>query len=187
MTVSEKFPTEDLPIPIDDGACNHLLGRIIPAVSLSSTSGATINLQSLKGLLVIYCYPMTGRPDRKLPEGWAKIPGAKGCTPQSCSFRDRYSELQKLNTNVFGLSTQTTEYQREVKNRLLLPYDLLSDKDLVFANDLQLPFHLVDNMTLIKRVTLIFDEGKIVKWFYPVFPTDKNIDLVIEWLKDNKK
>jgi peroxiredoxin len=186
MTVSEKLPT-DLPIPMDDGACNHLLGKQIPAVSLSSTSGTTINLQDLKERVVIYCYPMTGRPDTKLPDGWDQIPGARGCTPQSCSFRDHYNELKKLNTNVFGLSTQTTAYQKEAKDRLHLPFDLLSDKDLQFANTLQLPFHLVDNMTLIKRVTLIFEGGEIVKYFYPVFPPDKNIDQVIEWLKENRK
>jgi peroxiredoxin len=186
MTVLENLPA-DLPIPIDDETCNHLLGRQIPNVSLSCTDETTIYLQDLKGRLVIYCYPMTGRPDIKLPEGWEQIPGARGCTPQSCSFRDHYNELQKLKTNVFGLSTQTTEYQKEVKERLHLPYELLSDKDLLFANSLQLPFHLVDNMTLTKRVTLIFDEGKIVKYFYPVFPADKNIDQVIDWLKDNQK
>ncbi len=186
MTVLENLPA-DLPVPIDDGVCNHLPGRQIPNVILSSTSDTKINLQDVKRRIVIYCYPMTGRPDVNLPGGWEQIPGARGCTPQSCSFRDHYNELQILHTKVFGLSTQTTDYQKEAKDRLHLPYDLLSDKDLEFANALQLPFHFVDSMTLLKRVTLIFDEGKIVKYFYPVFPPDKNIDQVIEWLKDNTK
>lgn len=184
MTVLENLPA-DLPIPTDDGACDHLLGRQMPNVSLSSTSDKTIGLQGLNGRLVIYCYPMTGRPDTNLPNGWDQIPGARGCTPQSCSFRDHYNELFELDTNIFGLSTQTTEYQKEVKERLHLPYDLLSDKDQQFANALQLPFHFVDSMTLIKRVTLIFEDGIIVKYFYPVFPPDKNIDEVISWLKTN--
>lgn len=186
MTVLENLPP-GLPIPLDDGACNHLPGKPIPPVTLAATNGTRISLKDLKGLVVIYCYPMTGRPDIKLPDGWEQIPGARGCTPQSCSFRDHYSELQKLNTTVFGLSTQATDYQKEAKERLHLPYDLLSDTKLEFAKALQLPFLLVDNMTLIKRVTLIFYKGKIVKYFYPVFPPDKNIDQVIAWINDNKK
>jgi peroxiredoxin len=182
MSKLEQLPG-DLPVPTDDGACSHLLGQTIPDIALSATNGELINLRDLKGRLVIYCYPMTGRPDVKLPDGWEQIPGARGCTPQSCSFRDHYIELQTLNTSVYGLSTQTTEYQREAKERLHLPYDLLSDKDLLFSGALKLPYHFVDNMTLIKRVTLIFEDGKIVKYFYPVFPPDKNIDQVIDWLK----
>ncbi|MFY7911029.1 MAG: peroxiredoxin [Emticicia sp.] len=182
----ENLPA-NLPIPVDDGACVHLLGKQIPSIKLSSTNNTKENLKDLKGRVVIYCYPMTGKPGVKLPDGWDQIPGARGCTPQSCSFRDHFDELQKLNTKVFGLSTQTTDYQKEVKDRLHLPFDLLSDKDLDFANSLRLPLFSVDNMNLIKRVTLIVDEGKIVKYFYPVFPPDKNVDQVIEWLKNNPK
>jgi peroxiredoxin len=182
----ENLP-ENLPIPTDDGACNHLLGQLIPDISLESTNGDIVNLREIRGKLVIYCYPMTGRPDVKLPEGWEEIPGARGCTPQACSFRDHYKELQKLNTKVFGLSTQMTDYQREAKGRLHLPFDLLSDNSLNFSNALGLPLHHVAGMNLTKRVTLVFNDGVIVKYFYPIFPPDKNIDDVIDWLKETNQ
>jgi peroxiredoxin len=185
MNSLDKLP-EDLPIPLDDGACNHLIGKAIPIITLRTSNNKLINLNEIKGNLVIYCYPMTGRPDKSLPDGWEQIPGARGCTPQSCSFRDHYGELQKLNTQVFGLSTQSSEYQKEAKARLHLPFELLSDSELRFTNALKLPLLLVDNMTLIKRVTLIFKNGKIEKYFYPVFPPDKNIDEVIKWLEINQ-
>jgi peroxiredoxin len=181
----ENLPN-DLPVPIDDGACSHLLGFTLLDISLLATNGSNINLKSIEGLLVIYCYPMTGRPDISLPDGWEQIPGARGCTPQACSFRDHYAELQQLNTTVFGLSTQRTEYQKEAKDRLHLPFDLLSDEKLEFANMLSLPNMEVENMKLLKRVTLIFQDGKIVKYFYPVFPPDKNIDDVKSWIKSNQ-
>lgn len=184
MTTSTQLP-QNLPVPEDDGACDHLLNETIPNISLIATNGQAINLQDLKGRLVIYCYPMTKQPDKNLPDGWAEIPGAMGCTPQSCSFRDHYSELKALNTTVYGLSTQTTAYQQEVKERLHLPFELLSDSNLLFSRSLKLPYLYVDEMTLIKRITLIFEEGKIVKYFYPVFPPDKNIDEVLEWLQTN--
>ena len=184
MTTISDLP-ENLPIPEDDGACNNLPGQAIPNISLTATNGETVNLQGIKGRLVIYCYPMTKQPDKKLPDGWGEIPGAMGCTPQSCSFRDHYSELQALNTHVYGLSTQTTEYQKEAKERLHLPFELLSDSHLLFSQALGLPLLHVDDMTLTKRVTIIFEDGKIVKYFYPVFPPDKNIDQVLEWLQGN--
>lgn len=184
MNNLDQLPT-DLQIPFDDGSCNHLLGQLMPNVALQSTNGSLIRLNELKGKLVIYCYPMTGRPDTKLPDGWEEIPGARGCTPQSCSFRDHYQELQQLDTMVFGLSTQTTDDQKEAKERLHLPFDLLSDKNLQFSKALKIPLFEVEDMILTKRVTLIFEEGKIVKYFYPVFPPDKNIDEVIEWLRKN--
>jgi peroxiredoxin len=177
---------KDLPIPIDDGACNHLPGLALPSINLSATSGRTVNLAILPGGVVIYCYPMTGRPGVPLPDGWDQIPGARGCTPQSCAFRDHYQELTALNAQVFGLSTQTTEYQREAAERLHLPFELLSDSSLQFANALRLPTFDVEGMRLIKRITLIARDGKIVKHFYPVFPPDKNAEDVVAWLQSNR-
>jgi peroxiredoxin len=177
---------KDLPIPIDDGACNHLPGLALPSINLLATSGRTVNLATLPGWVVIYCYPMTGRPGVPLPDGWDQIPGARGCTPQSCAFRDHYQELTALNAQVFGLSTQTTEYQREAAERLHLPFELLSDSSLQFANALRLPTFDVEGMRLIKRITLIARDGKIVKHFYPVFPPDKNAEDVVAWLQSNR-
>jgi len=176
---------KDLPVPLDDGACNHLLGLMLPSVNLVSTDGKTVNLSQIAGWLVIYCYPMTGRPGKFIPSGWIEIPGAAGCTPQSCSFRDRYSELKALNCQVFGISTQTTEDQLEASERLYLPFKLLSDAAFQFAEALRLPMFEVNGMHLLKRVTLIVKDAKIVKYFYPVFPPDKNIDDVLSWLREN--
>jgi peroxiredoxin len=174
---------QDLPIPIDDGAGDRLLGAMLPPIALPSTQGDRIDLSSIPGYVVLYCYPMTGRPGMPLPTGWDEIPGARGCTPQSCAFRDLHQELSELEAQVFGLSTQNTEYQREAVDRLHLPFPLLSDADLRFATALKLPLFEIDRQQLIKRVTLIASSGKIVKVFYPVFPPDKNADEVIGWLK----
>ena len=176
---------KDLPVPLDDGACNHLLGLMLPSVNLVSMDGKTVNLSQISGCLVIYCYPMTGQPGRVLPDGWIQIPGAAGCTPQSCSFRDRYSELKALNCQVFGISTQTTEDQLEASERLHLPFKLLSDAAFQFSEALRLPMFEVKGMSLLKRVTLIVKDAKIVKYFYPVSPPDKNIDDVLSWLREN--
>lgn len=178
-----KFPN-GLPAPLNDGACDHLLGLALPSVNLFSTAGRTVNPSEIPGWLVIYCYPMTGRPDRTLPSGWVEIPGAAGCTPQSCSFRDRYLDLQALDCKVFGMSTQTTQDQLEASERLHLPFELLSDASFKFAQGLRLPMFEVESMQLIKRLTLIAKDGKIVKYFYPVFPPDKNIDDVLSWLRE---
>jgi peroxiredoxin len=129
---------------------------------------------------------MTGRPDKTLPPGWDRIPGARGCTPQSCAFRDHHAEIQGLGARVFGLSTQDTGYQREAAGRLHLPFELLSDRDLRFAEALNLPTFGVEGMTLIKRMTLIVRDGRIEKVFYPVFPPDENAGEVIQWLSRNK-
>lgn len=173
----------DVPVPIDDGAAAHLEGISLPDLPLQGTDGKTVNLTDLKGRWVIYIYPMTGRPDVVLPDGWDGIPGARGCTPQSCSFRDHYSELKLLNTGVFGLSVQTTEYQREVRDRLHLPFHLLSDNSLLLKSALRLPTFTVTGMELYKRLTLIAEHGLIRKVFYPVFPPDRNVDEVLEWLR----
>jgi peroxiredoxin len=174
----------DLPVPEDDGAADHLHGMRLPLISLASTSGAVVDLTALPGRTVVYCYPMTGKPDRSLPAGWDEIPGARGCTPQSCSFRDHHAELRALGASVFGLSTQDTDYQSEAATRLHLPFALLSDADLAFARALGLPTFEVDGMVLLKRLTLVIDEGWIEKVFYPVFPPDKSAEEVVEWLED---
>lgn len=174
----------DLPVPEDDGAADHLPGMRLPSVPLASTSGEIVDLSALPGRTVVYCYPMTGRPDRSLPAGWDEIPGARGCTPQTCSFRDHHAELRSLGVSVFGSSTQDTEYQREAATRLHLPFALLSDSDLALAGALGLPTFEVDGMVLLKRLTLVIDEGWIEKAFYPVFPPDRSAEEVVEWLED---
>jgi peroxiredoxin len=174
----------DLPVPEDDGAADHLHGMRLPLISLASTSGAVVDLTALPGRTVVYCYPMTGKPDRSLPAGWDEIPGARGCTPESCSFRDHHAELRALGASVFGLSTQDTDYQSEAATRLHLPFALLSDSDLAFAGALDLPTFEVEGMVLLKRLTLIIDEGWIEKVFYPVFPPDRSAEEVVEWLEN---
>jgi peroxiredoxin len=172
-----------LPIPEDDGAANHLPGMALPALSLASTDGTQINLSQIAGRIIVYAYPMTGQPGKVLPVGWDNIPGARGCTPQSCSFRDHYQELQSLAVRVYGLSTQKTDWQREAATRLHLPFPLLSDADLAFTQALRLPTFEIEGMTLLKRLTLIASEGHIEKVFYPVFPPDRNVEEVLEWLR----
>ena len=175
---------KDLPVPQDDGACDHLAGMKLPAVALCSTRGRAVDLATLGGTTVIYIYPRTGRPDRELLTGWNAIPGARGCTPQSCAFRDHHEELKRAGAaQVFGLSTQDTAYQREAVVRLHLPFELLSDEKLVFARALKLPTFEVDGMKLIKRLTLIARDGVIEKVFYPVFPPDRNAGDVLAWLR----
>jgi peroxiredoxin len=172
----------DLPVPQDDGAAAHLTGMAMPDISLPATDGSTVNLARLSGRHVLYIYPMTGRPDRQLPDGWNEIPGARGCTPQSCSFRDHYAELQALDTGVFGLSTQPTDYQQEARERLHLPFQLLSDEGLKLKAALGVPTFEVEGVEFYKRLTLVTDEGIIVKVFYPVFPPDRSAEKTVEWL-----
>lgn len=173
----------DLPVPDDDGACDHLSGMQLPSVPLPATDGGVIDLAALTGRTVVYCYPRTGRPDEPLPTGWNEIPGARGCTPQSCAFRDHHAELLALGADVFGLSTQDTDYQQEAAERLHLPFLLLSDADLTFTRQLGLPTFEVDDLQLLRRVTLIVHAGDIEHVFYPVFPPDRNAADVIEWLR----
>ena len=173
---------KDLPIPIDDGACNHLPGMQLPSVLLMSTRGRVVDLAKISSRTVVYCYPRTGTPDKDPPQGWNEIPGARGCTPQSCAFRDHYQELRMLGAEVFGLSTQDSDYQKEVVARLHLPFSLLSDEKLIFTKALNLPTFEVEGLTLIRRLTLVIRDGFVEHVFYPVFPPDKNADKVIEWL-----
>jgi peroxiredoxin len=178
---------DDLPEPQDDGDCDHLHGARIPELWLASSAGYPVNLAQLCGRTVVYCYPRTGQPAQPIPDGWDAIPGARGCTPQSCSFRDHFRELTGAGaSHLFGLSTQDTEYQREVVQRLGLPYPLLSDWELNFVRALKLPTFRFNSMTLIKRMTLVIDDGCIAKVFYPVFPPDKSAEQVLEWLMQNQ-
>ncbi len=179
---------KDLPVPQDDGACDHLAGMKLPPVALQSTGGRKVELSTLKGTTVVYIYPRTGRPDQEVPPGWDAIPGARGCTPQSCAFRDHHQELKRAGASqVFGLSTQDSAYQREAAERLHLPFDLLSDEGLAFARALKLPTFDVAGMRLIRRLTLIARDGVIEKVFYPVFPPDRNAGDVLDWLKERRQ
>ena len=173
----------NLPQPQDDGACAHLGGMKLPSVPLPSTAGGLVDLAALRGRTVVYCYPRTGRPDRDPPAGWDQIPGARGCTPQSCGFRDAHPELLSSGVAaVFGVSTQDTDYQREAVERLRLPFPLLSDEKLEFAKALRLPTFEVEGVTLLKRVTLVVSDGVVENVFYPIFPPDSNAAAVIHWL-----
>lgn len=173
-----------LPQPVDDGACSHLPGMKMPDVTLPSTTELAVNLGELpRGRTVLYCYPMTGVPGKPLPQDWDLIPGARGCTPQACSFRDHWQELHALGAGVFGLSTQTTNYQREMAERLRLPFSILSDAELRFARALRLPTFEADGMKLIKRLTLVIKNGIVEHVFYPVFPPDQNASDVIRRLQ----
>ena len=178
----------DIPIPQDDGATRHLQGIKLPALALAATDGSRVDLASLSGRTVVYVYPRTGRPGVALPDGWDAIPGARGCTPQSCSFRDHFGALKALGVaRVFGLSTQDSDYQREAVERLHLPFPVLSDADLSFTRALELPTFEVDGMTLIKRLTLVLHDGGIEHVFYPVFPPDKHAAEVIDWLRGHPR
>jgi peroxiredoxin len=173
----------DLPVPVDDGAADHLEGEAIPRLSLPSTAGEAIEVAAAaRDTLVLYCYPRTGRPGEPLPVGWDEIPGARGCTPQSCAFRDHYAELERLGANVLGLSAQPLADQVEFAERVGLPYPILSDPGLELARTLRLPTFEVAGMRLYRRLTLIARAGTIVKVFYPVFPPDRNAGDVVAWL-----
>jgi peroxiredoxin len=175
---------DDLPVPGDDGAARHLTGLALPDVALAATDGSAVNLARLSARTVVYIYPRTGRPGQAMPTGWNAIPGARGCTPQSCSFRDHFNELRALGVKqLYGLSTQDSTYQREAVERLHLPFAILSDADLKLQRALRLPTFTVDGMVLLKRMALVIDDGVITKVFYPVFPPDRNAADVIAWLQ----
>ena len=173
----------DLPVPVDDGACDHLEGMVVPGIALPSTSGGMVRLDQLGDeRAIVYAYPRTGEPDRDPPPGWDAIPGARGCTPQSCGFRDHHDEIRRLGARVFGLSAQTTAYQRELVERLHLPFEILSDEGLALTRALRLPTFEVQGMILIRRLTLVIRGGRIEKVFYPVFPPDRSAQVVADWL-----
>lgn len=175
---------EGLPIPEDDGAADHLAGSQLPDVALQATDGSTVSLARLSGRTVVYAYPRTGEPGKTSPDGWDAIPGARGCTPQSCAFRDHFDELTRLGVaQVFGLSTQDTAYQAEMADRLHLPFLVLSDAGLQFSRAANLPLFEAGGMTLMKRLTLVVDGGTVTQVFYPVFPPDRSAEVVVEWLR----
>jgi peroxiredoxin len=169
---------QGIPAPQDDG------GMKLPDLALPATSGAPVNLAKLKGRAVVYVYPRTGVPGVDAPPGWDDIPGARGCTPQSCGFRDHFADLKRLGVaQVYGLSTQNTAYQHEAVSRLHLPFPILSDEALMLTGAMNLPTFTASGMTLLKRMAWVIDDGVITKTFYPVFPPDKNAEEVIAWLK----
>jgi peroxiredoxin len=177
----------NLPRPKDDGGARHLTGMALPDLELPSTANRRVNLSKIAARrVVIYAYPMTGRPDRQLPQGWDDIPGARGCTPETCGFRDHHKDLAKLQTEVFGVSTQDTPYQQEMVKRLEVPFEVLSDEHMALARALKLPTFAVEGMTLLKRLTLVARNGRIEHVFYPVFPPDKHAEEVIAWLKAHR-
>ena len=172
-----------IPAPPDDGAARHLLGARMASVALRATDGGTVDLSALPGRAVVYAYPRTGPPGVENPEGWDMIPGARGCSPQSCAFRDHLAELRALGVDhLFGLSTQGPDDQREAAQRLHLPFAILSDERLELSRAMGLPTFEAGGMTLLKRLTLVIGGGAVARVFYPVFPTDRNAGEVVEWL-----
>jgi peroxiredoxin len=176
----------NLPVPLDDGAADHLPGAEVPSLRLTSTEGDLIDLAlATQATLVIYCYPRTGRPGENPPAGWDEIPGARGCTPQACAFRDHHHELRQLGASILGLSAQPIDEQREFANRVQLPYALASDPALSFARALDLPTFSLGPLHLYRRLTLIARRGRVAKVFYPIFPPDRNAGDVRNWLADH--
>jgi peroxiredoxin len=174
----------DLPVPQDDGAARHLTGLEMPDIPLAATDGTRVSLARLAGRTVVYAYPKTGTPGAPSPDGWDVIPSARGCTPQSCGFRDHFGALKSLGVaGLFGLSTQDSAYQREAVERLHLPFAILSDEDLELATAIRLPTFEVAGMILLKRLALVIDGDVITKVFYPVFPPDQSAEEVVAWLK----
>jgi peroxiredoxin len=173
-----------LPEPVDDGGADHLPGLRLPSLALPATDGSRVDLSALPGLTVAYAYPWTGRPGQPLlAEDWDLIPGARGCTPETCGFRDHHAELAKLGASVHGLSTQESDYQRELVERLGLPFTILSDADLALTGALSLPAFEVAGRTLLKRLTLLVRDGEIEHVWYPVFPPDRHAAEVVAWLR----
>jgi peroxiredoxin len=187
MATNPNVLPPNIPAPQDDGAARHLAGLRLPDLALPATSGAPVNLSALKGRTVVYVYPRTGVPGQPNPDGWDQIPGARGCTPQSCSFRDHYGELKQAGVSqLFGLSTQDSAYQREVAERIHLPFSVLSDEKLALTKAMRLPTFVAGGMTLLKRMAWVIDDGTMTKVFYPVFPPDKNAAEVLTWLQASR-
>ena len=179
---------DGLPGPEDDGACDHLTGLEMPSVKLRSTHGSLADVGEISriGRTVFFFYPRSGRPDEPPLPGWDDIPGARGCTPQSCAYRDHFQEFEQLGVQLFGVSSQDTDYQQEFAERTHLPYPPLSDSRLELTLSLRLPTFEAQGMTLIKRLTLVVSGGTIEKVFYPVFPPDKNAEEVLEYLRSRE-
>lgn len=177
----------DLPVPVDDGAADHLPGTVMPALEFPGTAGKTVRLNGFgPGRTVLYVYPRTARPGTELPDGWDAIPGARGCTPEACGFRDHHADLVAAGAvGVFGLSTQDTDYQREAVQRLSLPFQMLSDPTLRLAEALNLPTFEAGGMTLYRRLTMIVGDGVVEHVFYPIFPPTEHAEQVLAWLREN--
>lgn len=177
-----------LPRPVDDGGSDHLLGHDLPSIALMSTTGQFVDLAALPGRTVLYVYPMTGQPGTPLPAGWDSIPGARGCTPQNCAFRDHHGDLIDADADhVFGLSVQDTHWQKEAAERLHLPFRLLSDVDFTMTTALRLPTFEAHGQRYLRRMALVIDDARITHVFYPVFPPDRNAEDVLAWIKDNPR
>jgi peroxiredoxin len=189
MASTLKAPAwSTIPAPVDDGATRHLMGARTPSVPLQATNGETVDLSLIPARVVVYAYPRTGRPGVENPDGWDMIPGARGCTPQTCSFRDHFTELKALGVDhVFGLSTQDPDYQREAAERLHLPFAILSDEHLKLTRAMNLPTFETSGMTLLKRFTLLIDNNTVEHVFYPVFPPDRSANDVIDWLSQSSE
>ncbi len=184
MTVDPMALPDDLPVPQDDGAADHLRGARLPSVPLPATDGSTLDIAALLGRTVVYAYPRTGEPGTSpLTDDWDSIPGARGCTPESCGFRDHHAELAALGARVVGLSTQDTDYQRRAVDNLSLPFPLLSDAGLALAQAARLPTFEAAGQTLLKRLTMVVDDGVVTHLWYPVFPPDRHADEVLGWLR----
>ena len=175
---------DDLPVPADDGAADHLTGAPVPDVTLPATDGRSISLAGIRGhRVVVYAYPRTGRPGvAPLVDDWDLIPGARGCTPETCGFRDHHAELQAAGAEVFGLSTQDLSYQRELVDRLALPFPILSDAGLELTRAWSLPTFEAAGQTLLRRLTMVIRDGHVEHVWYPVFPPDKHAAAVLRWL-----
>ncbi|HZV79686.1 MAG TPA: peroxiredoxin [Candidatus Binatus sp.] len=178
----------DLPIPTDDGASDHLIGMPLPDVELAATTGERVSLARVaEQIVVVYCYPRTGLPDVPIAPGWDAIPGARGCTPHNIAFRDHYGELRALGAAVFGLSTQTTQYQQEMAQRLSLPYPVLSDAQFRLTDALRLPTFVFDGVRLLMRLSFVAIGGTIEHVEYPVFPPGADADGIVSWLRERSK
>lgn len=180
-----KLP-DNLPIPTDDGACDHLKDKFLPNLKLQTTANRFINLSDLQKPTVLFFYPRTGEPSKPAPPDWDIIPGARGCTPQSCGFRDLHSEFNSLGYQVFGVSSQSTEYQQEFVTRNHIPFEIISDENFELTETLTLPTFTYNGVKLLKRMAWVVNHGKIETVFYPVFPPNENASRVLEWLKSNR-
>ncbi len=184
MASAHDFPLpEGLPVPEDDGAADHLLNAAVPPIALKATTGESVRLDQLPGRTVLFAYPRTGVPGTEMPPGWDAIPGARGCTPEACGFRDAHAQFTELGARVLALSTQDSEYQREMSERVHLPFPVLSDERLDLTSALGLPTFEAGGSTLLKRLTLVIDDGRIGHVFYPVFPPDAHAGEVLDWLR----
>ena len=178
--------SNNLPMSEQDGACNHLLNSIMPDISLKTQDDNLLKLRRSDTFrLIVFCYPMTGRPDQPLPKNWNIILGARGCTSQNCSFRDNYDNLIKANALPVGVSSQSIADIKEMTNRLHIPYDVVSDQEQILSSSINLPTFSIDNKVFLKRVTMIIEKSIIKKIFYPIFSPNNHINDVLDWLNKN--